>query len=231
VYAPWMPSLMEFDRHAGEQVLEIGGGIGTDLSQFASHGAHVTDLDLPDGHLEHAKENFAWRRLQGRFVHHDAESLPFEDATFDVVYSNGVLHHTPNTRRVVQEIRRVLKPAGKAIVMMYAENSLHYWRELVGKLGLERDLLKNYSMGEIMSRHVEISQNDARPLVKVYTASRLKTLFDGFVSPEVFKRQLTAGERPDWLAWMPLDVAGRLMGWNIIIKATKPRLNTTNPRA
>ena len=223
VYAPWMPSLMEFDGHAGEHVLEIGGGIGTDLSQFASHGAQVTDLDLSDGHLDHAKENFALRQLQGRFVHDDAESLPFEDDTFDVVYSNGVLHHTPNTRRVVQEIRRVLKPGGTAIVMMYAEHSLHYWRELVGKLGLERDLLKNYSMGEIMSRHVEISQNDARPLVKVYTASRLKTLFEGFDSPEVFKRQLIASERPAWLEWMPLDVVGRLMGWNIIIKATKPR--------
>jgi glycosyltransferase involved in cell wall biosynthesis/ubiquinone/menaquinone biosynthesis C-methylase UbiE len=219
-YAPWMPSMMEFDRHAGEHVLEIGGGIGTDLSQFATHGAQVTDLDLSAGHLEHAEENFSQRRLHGRFVHHDAESLPFDDDTFDVVYSNGVLHHTPNTRRVVQEIRRVLKPGGKAIVMMYAEHSLHYWRELVGKLGLERDLLKNYSMGEIMSRYVEISQNDARPLVKVYTASRLKKLFDGFDSPAVYKRQLMASELPDWLKWMPLDVAGRLMGWNIIIKAT-----------
>ena len=97
-----------------------------------------------------------------------------------VFLSNGVLHHTPNTRNVVTEIRRVLKPGGKAIVMMYAESSSHYWRELVGTLGLKRDLLKNHSMGEIMSRYVEISQNDARPLVKVYTAARLKHLFEGF---------------------------------------------------
>ena len=223
VYAPWMPALMEFDRHAGEDVLEIGGGIGTDLSQFARHGARVTDLDLSAGHLALAQENFERRGLQGRFVHHDAEALPFADHTFDVVYSNGVLHHTPNTRQVVQEIRRVLKPGGKAIVMMYAEHSIHYWRELVATLGLQRDLLKNHSMGEIMSRYVEISQNDARPLVKVYTAARLKRLFDGFEGRVVYKHQLMASEVPGLCAWLPLDISARLMGWNVIIKARKPR--------
>ncbi len=93
VYAPWMPRVMEFAEHAGEQVLEIGGGMGTDLAQFASNGAIVTDVDLSGGHLQIAQENFRLRGLAGRFVHHDAESLPFDDDTFDLVYSNGV--HSP----------------------------------------------------------------------------------------------------------------------------------------
>src|SRR5204862_4409381 len=50
-YAPWMPETMEFAKHGGEDVLEIGGGIGTDLAQFAKHGARVTDVDLSGGHL------------------------------------------------------------------------------------------------------------------------------------------------------------------------------------
>src|SRR5262249_22310829 len=154
----------------------IGGGVGTDLSQFARHGARVTDIDLSAGHLELAQENFAWRGLAGEFVHHDAETLPFPDDTFDVVFSNGVLHHTPNTRKVVGEVRRVLKPGGKAIVMMYAEHSWHYWYRLVWELGVKHDMLSKYSIGEIMSRHVEITENDARPLVKVYTAKTLKAL-------------------------------------------------------
>jgi len=124
---------------------------------------------------------------------------------------------------VVQEIRRVLKPRGKAIVMMYAEHSIHYWRELVATLGLERDLLKNHSVGEIMSRYVEISQNDARPLVKVYTGARLKRLFDGFEGRAVYKRQLVPNEVPGAFHWMPIGVTARLMGWNVIIKARKPR--------
>src|SRR4030095_4687727 len=57
-YAPWMPRVMEFRGHAGQQVLEIGGGLGTDLAQFATHGAFVTDVDLSEGHLQLARENF-----------------------------------------------------------------------------------------------------------------------------------------------------------------------------
>ncbi|HEV8348426.1 MAG TPA: methyltransferase domain-containing protein [Vicinamibacterales bacterium] len=221
-YGPWMPDVMEFDRHAGEDVLDIGGGIGTDLSQFARHGARVTDVDLSAGHLELAKENFALRGLTGRFVHHDAEQLPFDTNSFDLVYSNGVLHHTPNTNRVVAEIFRVLRPGGKAIVMMYAENSLHYWYRLVWGLGLRRGMLGRYSMGEIMSRSVEITENDAKPLVKVYTARRLANLFSAFERIEILKRQLTAPELPRPLAWLGADSAGRFMGWNLIIKARKP---------
>jgi glycosyltransferase involved in cell wall biosynthesis/ubiquinone/menaquinone biosynthesis C-methylase UbiE len=226
-YAPWMLDVMEFGRHAGEKVLEIGGGLGTDLSQFARHGARVTDIDLSAGHLEHARENFALRNLKGEFIHHDAETLPFPDNTFDVVYSNGVIHHTPNTGRVVQEIKRVLKPGGKAIVMMYAEHSFHYWYRLVWEKGLKDDMLRTYSIGEIMSRHVEITKNDARPLVKVYTGRGLKRLFEGFDSRVVYKRQMIAAEIPEDFEWffklMTLETAGRLMGWNVIIKATKPR--------
>ena len=223
-YSPWAFELMEFGQHAGEKVLEIGGGLGTDLSMFARHGALVTDVDLSAGHLAHAKENFALRGLKGEFVHHDAETLPFPDNTFDLVYSNGVIHHTPNTQYVVNEIRRVLKPGGKAIVMVYAEHSFHYWYRLVWEQGIKHDLLRTYSIGEIMSRKVEITENDARPLVKVYTARRLKQMFGGFEKMGVFKRQMVKEEIPEGFEkWISLESAGRYFGWNIIIKATKPR--------
>ena len=223
VYGPWMLEVMEFDAHKGHDLLEIGAGIGTDLSQFARHGANVTDLDLSAGHMAHARENFALRGLQARFVHHDAERLPFDDNSFDVVYSNGVLHHTPNTRQVVAEIKRVLRPGGKAIVMMYAEDSLHYWLKLVWQLGMRDKRLLRQSMHDIMSETVEITTNDAKPLVKVYTRRRLRELFNGFDDISIVKRQLMAVELPEWLKWIPLATAERLMGWNLIIKARKPR--------
>ncbi len=221
VYGPWMLDVMEFDKHRGEQLLEIGAGIGTDLSQFARNGAVVTDLDLSAGHMAHAQENFALRGLQARFVHHDAERLPFDDNTFDVVYSNGVLHHTPNTRSVVAEIKRVLKPGGKAIIMMYAEDSLHYWLKLLWRMGLDEGRLQRQSMHDIMSETVEITANDAKPLVKVYTRRRLRELFNGFDDISIVKRQLMPEELPDWLKWMPMATAEKLMGWNLIIKARK----------
>ncbi len=219
-YAPWMPDVMEFARHGGNAVLEIGGGVGTDLAQFAMHGARVTDIDLAAGHLALAAENFHARGLDGRFVQGDAESLPFPDASFDLVYSNGVLHHTPNTRTVVAEIRRVLRPGGRAIVMLYAENSLHYWRKLVWRLGVRDGLLDRMSMGEIMSRTVERSANGAQPLVKVYTAARAGSLFSEFDRVSICRRQLLGEELPGGLQWAAGPLALRL-GWNLIVKAVK----------
>ena len=222
-YGPWMPDTMEFARHRGDQVLEIGGGMGTDLAQFAKNGAHVTDVDLSAGHLALAQENFRLRGLQGRFIHQDAETLPFGDHTFDLVYSNGVIHHTPNTRGLVDEIYRVLKPGGRTIIMVYAENSLHYWGVQVGMLGLRGGMLNTSSVGDIMSRSVEMTANDARPLVKVYTKPRLRRLFQRFADVTIVQRQLTAPELPSPMRWIPLSLAGRLVGWNLVLKATKPR--------
>jgi len=222
-YAPWMAETMEFAAHANESVLEIGGGMGTDLSQFAHHGAVVTDLDLSAGHLELAKENFRLRALNATFVLHDAESLPFPDNTFDLVYSNGVLHHTPNTRDVVAEIRRVLKPGGRAIVMMYAENSIHYWRNIFYVVGLRDGELLQWSPGDIMSRVVERSDNAAaRPLVKVYTKRRLAKLFRGFTDISIVQRQMVHDEVPRVLSYIPVRYLATIMGWNLIIKARKP---------
>ena len=220
IYAPWMREVMEFTQHSGQDVLEIGGGIGTDLAQFAKNGARVSDIDLAAGHLQLAQENFRLRGLEGQFIHHDAETLPFDAASFDVVYSNGVLHHTPNTGAVVREIHRVLRPGGRAIIMLYAENSLHYWRKLVWLFGIKEGLLDRFSMGEIMSRTVERSANEARPLVKVYTPQRVRRLFDQFSRVEIVQRQMEAYELPGALRWALASIERRF-GWNLIIKADK----------
>jgi SAM-dependent methyltransferase len=221
-YAPWMPKVMEFASHAGEEVLEVGGGLGIDLAQFASHGARVTDVDLSAGHLALAEEHFRLRGLAGRFVHHDGEDLPFPDASFDLVYSNGVIHHTPNTKRVVEEIWRVLRPGGRVIVMVYAENSLNYWRNLIYWRGVREGQLRRSSIGDILSRSVELSGTDARPLVKVYTSERLRRMFASFTDILIVKRQLRAPELPRILRPFT-PVMGRVAGWNLIVKATKPR--------
>jgi glycosyltransferase involved in cell wall biosynthesis/ubiquinone/menaquinone biosynthesis C-methylase UbiE len=222
-YAPWMPEVMEFANHRGDAVLEIGGGLGTDLAQFARHGALVTDIDLSSGHLALAQENFRLRGLEGRFIHQDAETLPFPDNSFDLVYSNGVLHHTPHTEQVVAEIYRVLKPGGKVIAMFYAERSLNYWRNIVVGHGLRETFLDRYSVGEVMSRTVERSEIGARPLVKVYSRRRLRQLFGDFTGIAIVQRQLIPAEVPRKLSRIPARWLGRIVGWNLIIKAYKSR--------
>jgi SAM-dependent methyltransferase/glycosyltransferase involved in cell wall biosynthesis len=220
-YAPWMPETMEFDKYSGKEVLEIGGGLGTDLAQFAANGARVTDVDLSAGHLELARKNLMLRGLSGAFVHHDAEDLPFADNTFDLVYCNGMLHHTPNTARVVDEIRRVLKPEGRAIVMVYAQNSWHFWVQIVLRFGIFRRTLERRSLGDIMSETVELSSTNSRPLVKVYPKCRLRSLFSDFANVQIIQRQLTPAEFPPGMRWIPVIPAARIMGWNLVLKADK----------
>src|SRR5687768_1873511 len=91
-YAPWMPEVMGFDDFAGKELLEIGGGMGTDRLRCARGGARVTGIDYTPRAVEISRRRFAVYGIQGRFLVGDAEKLGFADDTFDVVYSNGVLH-------------------------------------------------------------------------------------------------------------------------------------------
>src|SRR5262249_38073443 len=139
-------------------------------------------------------------------------SLPFDADSFDLVYSNGVIHHTPNTRQIVDEIFRVTRPGGRAIVMVYAENSLQYWRNLVWHYGLKSGALARRSMADIMSGSVERTGNDARPLVKVYTKARIRSLFTNFTDVRIVQRQISPELVPRRLRLF-LPVVERLAGW------------------
>src|SRR5437879_7468704 len=108
------------------RVLEIGCGLGTDGVQFAQAGADYTGVELTEAAIDLARKNFEQRGLPGGFKVADAESLDFADESFDLVYSHGVLHHTPDIARAVREIHRVLKPEGRAIVMLYHRDSYNY---------------------------------------------------------------------------------------------------------
>lgn len=121
-----IPAAAQFANARGLRVLEIGCGLGTDGAQFARAGADYTGVDLTDAAIDLAQKRFELFGLQGEFRVADAESLEFPDESFDVVYSHGVLHHTPDIDAAVQEIHRVLKPRGRAIVMLYHRGSYNY---------------------------------------------------------------------------------------------------------
>ena len=114
----------------GKRVLEVGPGAGGHSALFSRHGAVVTAIDITP---LRAKATAAKFRLLGpdaegcRAMQGDAEALPFDDGSFDIVYSNGVLHHTPSTEKALDEVFRVLKPGGRAVIMLYCKDSWHYW--------------------------------------------------------------------------------------------------------
>ena len=121
-----IPAAANFASSKGLRVLEIGCGLGTDGAQFAKAGADYTGVDLTEAAVELARKRFELFDLPGTFRTADAENLDFEDDSFDLVYSHGVLHHTPDTAAAVGEIHRVLKPGGRAIVMLYHSGSYNY---------------------------------------------------------------------------------------------------------
>lgn len=121
-----IPAAADFTSTPGLKVLEIGCGLGTDGAQFAKAGADYTGVDLTEAAIELARKRFELFGLQGKFQVVDAEQLTFPDESFDVVFSHGVLHHTPDINASVREIHRVLRPGGRAIVMLYHRGSYNY---------------------------------------------------------------------------------------------------------
>jgi len=121
-----IPAAAQFADARGLRVLEIGCGLGTDGAQFARAGADYTGVDLTDAAVELARKRFELFGLKGEFRVADAENLEFPNESFDVVYSHGVLHHTPDINAAVQEIHRILRPGGRAIVMLYHRGSYNY---------------------------------------------------------------------------------------------------------
>jgi ubiquinone/menaquinone biosynthesis C-methylase UbiE len=224
-YAPWMPNVMEFGRFPGAKLLEIGCGMGTDLLQFARGGAHCIGLDLTPRSIEITRHRFALYGASGVFLISDGERLPFASESLDVVYSNGVLHHTPDTGGAISEIHRVLRKGGTAKVMLYHRNSLNYWFEIILRRGLlNGDFIRGRSSEEIMSRAVEYSEHEARPLVKVYSRKQARSLFSLFENVNVEVEQLTRDELRFLSRVVPDSFFNRLqrqLGWNVIITAKK----------
>ena len=197
----------------GKRVLEIGCGLGTDGGQFVRKGANYIGMDLTSASVQLARRRFQLSKLSGVVLEADAEDIPFEDETFDLVYSHGVLHHTPDTQRAFNEIHRVLRGGGQAIIMLYHRDSWNYWGNIMFLRRLGAALLLfdwgpsivHYLTGEsverlrqhqgnlrrqgggYLRRDVFLSKNTdgpGNPLSKVYTRSQIKWMFNRFTTVE-----------------------------------------------
>jgi SAM-dependent methyltransferase len=224
-YAPWMPEVMGFSDFKGARLLEVGCGMGTDLLQFARGGAQVTGIDLTPRSIAISRRHFEIYGERGEFAISDCEKLPFKSESFDAVYSNGVLHHTPDTAVAVRELYRVLRRGGQARVMLYHRGSLAFWGQIVLRHGLlGGELLRGRSPEQIMSRYVEVNEGGGCPLVKVYSRKQARKLFSMFREVNVEVEQLTRPELPLLGKLIPEGVFRFLrqsVGGNVIISARK----------
>jgi ubiquinone/menaquinone biosynthesis C-methylase UbiE len=169
---PFIHTVAQFPSANGKKVLEIGVGAGTDHLQWARAGAECYGVDLTDAAIEATRQRLALYGLSSQLQRTDAEHLPFEDNTFDIVYSWGVIHHSERPQAIIAEIHRVLKQGGTFNGMMYHRPSLVSW-ELWLKYGLLRG--KPFrSLKDVIWNHMESVGT------KAYTVSELRTLFSAF---------------------------------------------------
>jgi SAM-dependent methyltransferase len=213
---PHIPDFAGFDRWKGKYVLEVGCGIGTDAINFARDDAIYTGVELSQASLDVAKRRFDVFGLPGRLVQCNAEKLAdyVEHEAFDLVYSFGVIHHTPQPDSVVREVRKVIRPDGEFRLMLYAKDS---WKDAMIEAGLD--------------------QPEAQlgcPIAFTYTKQEVCNLLEtnGFevvsveqehIFPYVIEKYLSYNyELQPWFAAMPKDMfraLERRFGWHLLIIA------------
>jgi SAM-dependent methyltransferase len=183
---PYIFDFARFADGAGRDVLEIGVGMGADHLQWARATPRtLTGVDLTPRAISHCRARLAIYGLESELRVADAEALPFPDASFDIVYSWGVLHHSPDTARAIREVHRVLRPGGQARIMVYHSQSI------VGYLLWIRYALLRFqpwrSLAEVYAAHLE------SPGTKAYSFAEARELCRVF-SDVTLSSQLSVGD-------------------------------------
>lgn len=231
--------IVDFPHWSGADVLEAGCGIGTDGIGFARAGARYVAVDFSPAALDLVSSRFRLESLPGRFARSSVTHLPFEDGSFDMVFSHGVLHHVDDTQAAVHELHRVLRPGGTAVVMVYHRRSFNYYvtimtlRRLlaagllipgaagvVGRLTGEsqavleghRRLLRRYRTRYLSDRALFLSNNTdgpGNPLSKAYSREEVARMFSGFRSAKTSVRNLNVRIYPGGRALARTGLARR----------------------
>jgi ubiquinone/menaquinone biosynthesis C-methylase UbiE len=207
---PFIHDFAEFGATRGLEVLEIGVGLGTDHIQFARAGAALHGVDLTQKGIELVARRLELEGLQSALQVADAEQLPFADASFDVVYSWGVLHHTPDTPRAVAEALRVLRPGGRICVMVYARHAWVSYGLWLRHGPLSRRPLR--SIADVLHHHMESIGT------KGYTKREARRMFAGLRELRVEK---VATPYDANYAGPVARLSGRQLGFFMVVRGIK----------
>ena len=216
----------------GKHVLEIGLGQGADSEQIIKRGAIWSGLDLTSESVSRVGTRLSLRQLPYQSIKQGSVlDIPYEENSFDIVFSHGVLHHVPDILAAQREICRVLKPGGELIVMVYARWSINYLVSIgiLRRVGLMALVGSSFVPAGILGVHVEnarkvglwcylkmsnfIHRNTDGPLnpySKVYDERSVRADFPDFNLVRTYKRFMHAPPLP--VKWLPLD---RVFGWHL----------------
>jgi len=217
---PHIPEFAQFARWRGMRVLEIGCGIGTDTINFARAGASVTAVDLSDESLKIAKRRAKVFGLENKidFFKANAEELTSHVPThkYDLVYSFGVIHHTPNPQRVIVQIQHYMAPSSELRIMLYAK---HSWKNIMIEAGFDQP-----------------EAQTGCPVAFTFTRDEAANLLEGFeimeirqdhIFPFIIEKYIKYEyEIAPWFSAMPKEMFEALeksLGWHMLITARLAR--------
>jgi 2-polyprenyl-3-methyl-5-hydroxy-6-metoxy-1,4-benzoquinol methylase len=228
---PHIPGFAQFKRWQNKDVLEIGCGIGTDTINFAKHGARVTAVDLSEKSLEIATRRSLVYGVQGQvqFLSGNAEELSrfVPVGPYDMIYSFGVIHHTPHPERVLEQMRQYTKPGTVVKIMVYHRRS---WK--VAWIALSEAKGQFWQLSKVVARNSEAQTGC--PITYTYTRRQGRELLErhGFRVREVlvdhiFSYQITEYAqyryvKEPYFRWMPPALFHGLekrLGWHLCITA------------
>ncbi len=212
---PHIPGFADFPRWKGKKVLEVGCGLGTDAVNFARNGADYTGVDLSEASLSLARQRFELFGLKGQFKVCDGESVAeqFPANSFDMIYSFGVIHHTPDQRAVIENIRKLIRPDGEFRCMLYAK---HSWKDAMIECGFDQP-----------------EAQSGCPIATTYTVEMVEQLLGGLfkvestqqahIFPYVIEKYIKYEyELQPWFKAMSKEMFAALenrFGWHMLITA------------
>lgn len=209
---PHIPKFAEFEKWKNKKVLEIGCGIGTDGVNFSRAGAEYTGVELSKNSLDIAVKRFQLFNLEGTFYHGNVENLitvvPVQK--YDLIYSFGVLHHTPHPEKAVKMIKRYMGEGSEFRLMLYAKNS---WKAMMIEAGLEQpEAQKGCPIADTYSK------DDIKILLKDYD---ILDIFQTHIFPFVIEKYINYEyELQPWFKGMPQEMFKTLeknLGWHTLI--------------
>lgn len=191
-------AFLNLDDVKGKRILELGCGMGTDAVKFAEHGAHVVCVDLTPAGIDLCKQNFKVRGLSGEMFCGNIEELDTVlpasyQGSFDLVYSFGVLHHTPSPSKAIEQVKHFLKPGGEFRFMVYSRFSY--------KLFWLLNLHQVWDMSQCDSIIQQYSEAQSGcPVTYTYTFDEVKDLLGpDFVIQKIWKDHIFKYDIPSYI--------------------------------